>query len=88
MAERLVYEWASNSKMPNPILLNNDMHHGHRAIEVKKYGLVVSGDVQTIFSYMSGARFPPVDAHMSTQDACMLRSLTEVLRCLLKVVDG
>ena len=37
-------------------------------IEVKKYRLVVSGDVQTV---MSGVRFPPVDAHISTQDAYM-----------------
>ena len=77
--------------MPYPIMLNRDDNCPPKSslvvVELKKYGLVVSGDVQTMFPYMSGARSPPVDAHMSAQDAYMPRSLTEFVRCLLKGND-
>ena len=57
------------------------------AVSAQKYGLVVSGDVQTIFSHMSDACSPAVNAHMSAENAYMPRSFMFFLRSMLKGDD-
>ena len=53
-------------------------------IDLKKYGLVVSADDQTIFPHMSDACSPAVDAQMTPYDTCMPRSFPFYLRSMLK----
>ena len=55
--------------MSYPIMLNWDDTCPPKSslvvVELKKYGLVVSGDVETILSYMSDACSPAVDVQMT-----------------------
>ena len=53
------------------------------AVSAQKYGFVVSGDLQAIFSYISDACSPAVNAHMSAENAYMPRSFTFYLRSML-----
>ena len=74
--------------MPYPIILNWDDNCPPKSslvvIELKKYGLVVSGDVQTIFSYMSDACSPAMNGHMTAQNAYMPLSFMFYLRSILR----
>ena len=76
--------------MPYLILLNWDDNCPQKSslvvIELKKYGWVVSGDVQTIFPYMSDACSPAMNGHMTAQNAYMPLSFMFYLRSILKEV--
>ena len=50
--------------------------------------MVMSVTTQIIFPYMSDARAPAMDVHMTPQDAGMARSFWLILSALLIGVDG
>ena len=48
----------------------------------------MSVTTQIIFPYMSGARAPAMDVHMTPQDTGMARSFCQILSALLIEDDG
>ena len=58
------------------------------SVRAQKCGMVMSVTTQIIFPYMSDARAPAMDVHMSPQDAGMARSFWLILSALLIEADG
>ena len=58
------------------------------SVRAQKCGMVMSVTTQIIFSYMSGARAPAMDVHMTPQDTGMARSFCQILSALLIEDDG
>ena len=54
----------------------------------QKCGMVMSVTTQIFFPYMSDARAPAMDVHMTPQDAGMARSFWLILSALLIGVNG
>ena len=57
-------------------------------VRAQKCGMVMSVTTQIIFPYMSDARAPAMDVHMTPQDAGMARSFWLILSALLIGVNG
>ena len=57
------------------------------SFRAQKYGMVMSVTTQ-IISYMSDARAPAMDVHMTPQDTGMARSFWLILSALLIEDDG
>ena len=57
-------------------------------VRAQKCGMVMSVTTQIIFPYMSGARAPAMDVHMTPQDTGMARSFCQILSALLIEDDG
>ena len=58
------------------------------SVRAQKCGMVMSVTTQIIFPYMSDARAPATDVHMTPQDAGMARSFWLILSALLIGVNG
>ena len=58
------------------------------SVRAQKCGMVMSVTTQIIFPYMSDARAPAMDVHMTPQDAGMARSFWLILSALLIGVNG
>ena len=58
------------------------------SFRAQKCGMVMSVTTQIIFPYMSDARAPAMDVHMTPQDAGMARSFWLILSALLIGVNG
>ena len=58
------------------------------SFRAQKYGMVMSVTTQIIFPFMSDARAPAMDVHMTPQDTGMARSFWLILSALLIEADG